>query len=154
MTDEQLLDGFGEVPEGKRLAPPESSVATLPLQLRTSYAVGGISGCETVISVTNFSDSTIDVEVEFFTGFNYFQRGIAKLVLKTGETGELSTTRAVPPYVINAVRDSDAIFEGYANIHAATSEIGAQANMVCGLDSEVRTYEDLNVFRPPFQHGD
>ena len=126
----------------------------MPLQLRTAYAFGGARGCETVISVTNFSGSTITVEVEFFTGFNYFQRGIAALELKSGETGELATTGTVPPYVINAVRDKNTPFEGYANIHAATSEIGAQANMVCGLDSNVRTYEDVNVFRPPFQHGD
>ncbi len=148
-----LADGFGQVNK-EALAAVAVANASLPLQLRTAYAVGGLSGCETVISITNLSDSPIEVQVEFFTGFNALNRGIASLMLQSGETGEIATASGVPPYVINAVRDSNTAFEGYANIHAPTRQIGVQVNMVCGIGRDVQTYEDINVFRPPFQIGD
>ena len=133
------------------------AAATLPLQMRTAYAVGGVQDCETVISVSNFSKETIRVEVEFFTGFNFFQRGLARLTLKPGETGELATTQVVPPFVINAVRNSSVVFEGYANIHAKTRDIAAHCHMVCHLKSNP-SYQSIKVFRTrdgrPFQKGD
>jgi hypothetical protein len=133
------------------------AVAGQPLQMRTAYAVGGVSKCETVISASNFSSSPVRVEVEFFTGFNAFQRGIAIVALNPGETGELATTDAVEPFVINAVRDSSVPFEGYANIHAETPEIGAHAHLVCHVGGE-ESYETIKVFRArenrPVQQGD
>ena len=148
-----LADGFGQVSK-ETLAALAVARATLPLQLRTAYAVGGLAGCETVISVTNLSDTQIEVQIEFFTGFGAMERGIASLILPSGATGEIATAPAIPPYVINAVRDDNLAFEGYANIHAATRQIGAQVNMVCGIGGDIQTYEDINVFRPPFQQGD
>lgn len=140
--------------EGKKM---DLALAGLPLQMRTAYAVGGIDGCETVISVSNFAKDRMEVEVEFFTGFNFFQRGIARLVLASGETGELATVQPVSPFVVNAVRDSNVAFEGYANIHAKSSDIGAHAHMVC-MRQESRSFQDINIFRVknnrPFQEGD
>src|SRR5262245_61195296 len=37
------------------LKPRTFALAKLPLQMRTAYAVGGIDGCETVLSISNFS---------------------------------------------------------------------------------------------------
>jgi hypothetical protein len=140
--------------EMKKLAP---ALATMPLQMRTAYAVGGLERCETVVSLSNFSDDRTVVEVEFFTGFNAFQRGIAQLQLAPGETGEIATAQPVSPFVINAVRNSAVAFEGYANIHAKTPDIGAHAHMVCGARGQ-ESYQDINVFRArkgrPTQDGD
>jgi hypothetical protein len=133
------------------------AMAGQPLQMRTAYAVGGVSRCETVISASNFSDNPIRVEVEFFTGFSALQRGIAIHTLLPGETGELATTSAVEPFLINAVRDSSVPFEGYASIHAETSDIGAHAHLVCHVGAE-ESYESIKIFRVrenrPFQQGD
>lgn len=139
----------------KKLAP---AVATMPLQMRTAYAVGGHERCETVVSLSNFSDDRTAVEVEFFTGFNALQRGIAQLQLAPGETGEIATAQSVRPFVINAVRNSAVAFEGYANIHAKTPDIGAHAHMVCSVGGREESYQDINVFRArkgrPTQEGD
>ncbi len=122
-------------------------VATsLPVQMRTAYALGGIQGCETVISLTNLSSQRHEIEVEFFTGFNFLEMGIAKLELQSGETGEVATTAAVSPFVINDVRDSSIPFEGYALISSKTSEIGAHAHMVCGVEGR-ENYQDINIFK-------
>lgn len=141
----------------KRLFDLGLAIAGLPLQLRTAYAIGGVDQCETVISVSNFSGSTQKVEVEFFTGFSFLDRGLATLTLDSGETGEAATTDVVSPFVINAVRDDDTPFEGYANIHARSADIAAHAHMVCGVGGR-ETYQDINVFRvkhgKPVQIGD
>lgn len=84
--------------------------------MRTAYALEGMQGCETVIYLTNLSSQRHEIEVEFFTGFNFLERGIAKLGLQPGETGEVATTAAVSPFVINDVRDSSLPFEGYARL--------------------------------------
>lgn len=119
---------------------------TLPVQMRTAYALGGIQGCETVISLTNLSSQRHVFEVEFFTGFNFFEMGFAKLELQSGETGEVATTAVVSPFVINSVRDSATPFEGYALISSKTSEIGAHAHMVCGVKGN-ENYQDINIFK-------
>ncbi len=119
---------------------------TLPVQMRTAYAVGDVKNCETVISLTNFSNYNRVIEVEFFTGFNFLKRGIAKLQLQSGETGEVATTAVVRPFVINKVRDSSVPFEGYAIISSKTSEIGAHAHMVCE-NKGGESYQDINVFK-------
>ncbi len=119
---------------------------TLPVQMRTAYAVGGLERCETVISLTNFSGHKHSVEVEFFTGFSFLKRGIAKLSLQSGETGEVATTNVVRPFIINDVRDSSVPFEGYAIISSKTSEIGAHAHMVCENNGG-ESYQDINVFK-------
>jgi hypothetical protein len=135
------------------------SVAALPLQMRTAYAIGlgGQGNYETVVSVSNFSKATIRIEVEFFTGFNFFQRGIGRLTLKPGETGEIATAGAVPPFVINAIRDSSVPFEGYANVHAETADIAAHCHMVYN-NGDDRSYQSIKVFRTregrPIQQGD
>lgn len=166
-------DGAGEVSEADRVLKERGikfigditpqlqelglAVAVLPLQLRTAYAVGGVNGCETVISVSNFSSIPHEIEVEFFTGFNFLQRGEASLTLDSGETGEIATTDIVPPFLINAFRDDATPFEGYANIHARSIDIAAHAHMVCDVGGR-ETYQDINVFRvergKPRQIGD
>ena len=125
--------------------------------MRTAYAVGGIENCETVISISNFSKERAEFEVEFFTGFNFFQRGIATLTLQPGETGEVATTQVVPPFVINAVRNSTVAFEGYANIHARTPDLGVHCHMVSTTGRQP-SFQDIKVFRArdgqPRQVGD
>lgn len=139
------------------IKPNTFALAKQPLQMRTAYAVGGISNCETVLSISNFAEERIEVEVEFFTGFNFLQRGLARLVLQPGETGEVATRDGIPPFVINAVRDSSVAFEGYANIHARTPDIAVHCHMVSNVGREA-SFQDIKVFRArdgrPRQQGD
>jgi hypothetical protein len=122
-------------------------VATsLPVQMRTAYALGDLQGCETVISLTNLANKRHIIEVEFFTGFNFIERGFAKLELQPGETGEVATTANVSPFVINSVRDSSVPFEGYALISSKTDKVGAHAHMVCGVKGN-KSYQDINIFK-------
>src|SRR4051794_13716764 len=125
------------------IKPAAFALAKQPLQMRTAYAAGGLENCETVLSISNFSKERAEVEVEFFTGFNFFQRGIASLVLQPGETGEVATASVVPPFVINAVRNSKVPFEGYANVHARTPDIGVHCHMVCNVGRQA-SYQDIN----------
>lgn len=155
MKEQQSPDGCGMKPEDVKADAAQSPArSTLPLQFRTAYAVGGLSACEMVAIVTNFSSVAIQVDVEFFTGFNALARGIAILNLQPGETGTLATTAPIPDYMINAVRNSTTPFAGYAQIHAPTSEIGVQANGIGRVGSDTQSSVGIRVFRPPFQRID
>ncbi len=155
MKKEHSPDGFGMTQaETKAEAAKTPARSKLPLQLRTAYAVGGLSACEMVAIVTNFSSTAIPVEIEFFTGFNALARGIATLTLKPGETGTLATASPIPDFQINAVRDTTTPFAGYAQIHAPTSEIGVQVNGIGRVGTSNQSAVGIKVFRPPFQQGD
>lgn len=145
-NDQAIAPELRKLMQSQEADPAARAAAKLPLQMRTAYAVGGLENCETVLSISNFSKKETTVEVEFFTGFNFFQRGIAQLTLKPGETGEIATTSTVPPFVINAVRDSSVAFEGYANIHAETPDLGAHCHMVYSSRND-RSYQSIKVFR-------
>jgi hypothetical protein len=139
--------------------------ATLPIVFDVIYARSDIdTNTETVITVQNTGKKPCSVEVEWLFGLGPSAAGLSgPITLLPGETAEFSTANlgeAVPPYVINAFRDTTGDFEGGARVRANCQQkkLGVQASLLTsiglGIGGTALAQQDLKVIKPSKNKGD
>jgi hypothetical protein len=141
-------------------------VATLPIAYDIVYARSeSDTSTETVVSVQNTGKKPCNVEVQWLFGLGGGgEAGLSgPITLLPGETAEFSTANigeAVPPYIINAFRDTTNDFEGGARVrtNCQQKKVGVQATLVNGIGYAPGgiglNEHDLKVIKPSKSKGD